>query len=142
VNELVFDAALFARLQGDSTLRTLLSHTTAEPYGVYRSLHKRTRQDMPFLVVQFLPAGIVDDESEHTTVQVQVSAFGGDQAAVQARVRYLFDVVRAPITATDLHMESFQYVMKGPELFDQALLCHYRPDTYLVRYSLSKARLS
>lgn len=141
MNEAVFQDAIFARLKGDATLLALLKGKPGPEYGIYRQGQKRDEPNPPWLEIHFLSSTTSTMTSEENEQLVTITAWGGDTEAIHARVENLLKPSVSPLTGTDLRMHTFELQSKGTNLQDNERRIHFRPDTYLARYSLDGPRL-
>lgn len=135
------EQALIARLQGDSTLRTLSGGATF-PWKVWRHNNVPITPTFPAILVQF-----VNGPSDHgaglerNTAMVTVSVYGGLSVAVRAsilaRIKKLWTVGQSgAMSVADGFIDSLRLEAKGQDIWDEGWGVFFRPDTYVLRYRL------
>ena len=130
-------AAIFSRLQSDTTLRSLLGKT-AFPWGVFREEEITKEPDLPMITLEFFQ-GILRDytdrENGHLIMNVRVYSKNNIEE-IQARVRRLLRTNIRPITIADTRIHSFRHTHKGQENWIDGLRIPFRMDTYQIHYTM------
>jgi len=132
VDETALVAALFVRLQGDATLRALLSKTSA-PYGVYAAGHIPLRDpSFPIVTLDFQTAVTGSSPWQTGVMMVTVIAYSGNMRQIQARIARILRPGHSPLTPDEIQVTSMRINQKGLELYHDKYRVHYRPDTLLI----------
>jgi len=132
MDETALVAALFVRLQGDTTLRALLSKTTA-PYGVYQSGHIPLREPpWPLVTLDFQTVVQGSAPWQKGIMMVTVIAYSGNMKRIQARIARILRPGHEPLTPDEIQVTSLRINQKGLEMRDDDYRVHYRPDTLLI----------
>jgi len=129
-------AAIFTKLQADTTLRSLLSKSTF-PYGVYRHNFLPDEPPFPIVTLEFIGGPTSRPSAwEDNQCMVTIRVYHGSPAAVLARIEKLLNQRTQVVTATDAEIRTFRNTAKGADLWDDEFQVHFRAEPYLLRYRL------
>ena len=137
MNESKIHRAIFARLQADTTLRSLLGKSSF-PFGIYREDGIPSTPSFPMVTLEWF-GGILSDnpgsEEGHMAMNVRVYSASNIEA-IHAQIKKSLRTTISPISVSNVDIHKFRLTNKGQEHYIDMLEVQMRLDTYVIGYSM------